>query len=194
MIVGKSKGRVGMKFFEIANRLTGISTPIIGVSWQPTGSETAATRRVVAFLEDRRVLYYPGEMEVPVHCVSSVMQIRRFLTAEIGRLGRKSELGASLRAMQAACRKFLDAVGGEDSEILLHAREPGHYAGWTFYGALGEMRGVFGIHLARIATRFQVDVEDELAAIIPLAPDDDSDDPFRDSSKQMKALRKAGKE
>lgn len=163
-----------MKFSEIANRLTGISTPIMGVSWQPTESEVAAARRVVAFLEDRRVLYNPGEMEVPVHCVSSVLRIRRFLTVEIGRLGRKSELGASLRAMRAACRKFLDVVGGEESEIALYAREHGHYASWTFYGALGEMRGVFGVHLARIAARFRLDVEDELATILPSGAESDS--------------------
>ena len=30
-----------MKFSEIANRLTGISTPLVGVSWQPTDLEVS---------------------------------------------------------------------------------------------------------------------------------------------------------
>ena len=51
-----------MKFSEIANRLTGISTPLVGVSWQPTDLEVSAARRVIAFLEDRRVLYAPDEL------------------------------------------------------------------------------------------------------------------------------------
>ena len=38
-----------MKFSEIANRLTGISTPLLGVSWQPTDLEVSAARRVIAF-------------------------------------------------------------------------------------------------------------------------------------------------
>jgi len=42
-----------MKFSEIANRLTGISTPFGGASWQPAEMEIAAARRVIAFLEDR---------------------------------------------------------------------------------------------------------------------------------------------
>jgi hypothetical protein len=156
-----------MRFSEIANRLTGISTPIGGVSWQPAELELSAARRVVTFLEDRRVLYTPSELEVPTHCVDSVLQIRRFLTSEIGKLATKSDLAASLRAMRAARRKFLDSVGGEDSDVVRHAREQGHYASWKFYSALGEMRGVFGIHLARIATCFQIDVEDSLATILP---------------------------
>jgi len=66
-----------VKFSEIANRLTGISTPLVGVSWQPTDLEVSAARRVIAFLEDRRVLYAPDSLEVPSHCVESVLEIRR---------------------------------------------------------------------------------------------------------------------
>jgi Family of unknown function (DUF6650) len=164
-----------MKFSEIANRLTGISTPVLGISWQPAESEVAAARRVVAFLEDRRVLYQPSEQELPTLCVDSVLQIRLFLTSEIGKLGNKSELATNLRAMRAACRKFLDTVGVEDRDIVRYARQDGHYASWTFYGALGEMRGVFGVHLARIAVRFRLDVEDDLATLLPAEAEGNSD-------------------
>jgi hypothetical protein len=68
-----------MKFTEIANRLTGISTPLGGMSWQPNEVEVSAARRVIAFLEDRRVLYAPDELEVQSHCVHSVLEIRHFL-------------------------------------------------------------------------------------------------------------------
>jgi len=100
-----------MKFSEIANRLTGISTPFGGASWQPAEMEVGAARRVIAFLEDRRVLYEPEQMEVPDHCVHSVIEIRHRLSEELGKLEGGSELAASLRAMRAACRKFLERVG-----------------------------------------------------------------------------------
>src|SRR5260370_30779170 len=80
-----------VKFSEIANRLTGISTPLVGVSWQPTDMEVSAARRVIAFLEDRRVLYAPDSLEVPSHCVESVLEIRRFLSGELGKLETGSE-------------------------------------------------------------------------------------------------------
>jgi len=157
-----------MRFSEIANRLTGISTPIMGVSWQPSELEISAARRVIAFLEDRRVLYSPGELEVPSHCVHSVLDIRRFLTAELGKLDGGSELAASLRAMRAACRKFLERVNADgDEHTVLYANHQGHWASWTFYSALGELRGAFGIHLARIAAQFELDIEDSLASILP---------------------------
>jgi hypothetical protein len=118
-----------MKFSEIANRLTGISTPLLGVSWQPTDLEVSAARRVIAFLEDRRVLYAPEEMEMPEHCVRSVLEIRHFLSDEIGKHDSSSGFAASLRAMRAACRKFLDRVGVDGREVALYANHHGHWAG-----------------------------------------------------------------
>lgn len=167
-----------MKFSEIANRLTGISTPLGGVSWQSSDLEVSAARRVIAFLEDRRVLYAPDELEVPDHCVHSVLEIRHFLSGELGKLEAKSEFAASLRAMRAACRKFLERVGTDGREVALYANHHGHWASWTFYSALGEMRGTFGVHLAKIAAEFKLDIEDRLATILP-APATDSDDDDR---------------
>lgn len=93
-----------MKFKEITSRVTGFSIPIFGISWNPPEPEVQAARRVVAFLEDRRVLYVASEMEVPIYCVRSVLEICSFLTTEIVKLSTGSGLADSLRAMRSACR------------------------------------------------------------------------------------------
>ncbi|MDD5322924.1 MAG: hypothetical protein PHD43_20380, partial [Methylococcales bacterium] len=92
-----------MKFREIANRLTGFSIPIFGVSWNPPETDHSIARRLIAYLEDRRVLYVPSEVEVPSHCVQSVLEIRRVLTKELGVLGAGSDLTQSISAMRVAC-------------------------------------------------------------------------------------------
>lgn len=130
---------------------------------------------MIAFLEDRRVHYAPDSLEVPSHCVESVLEIRHFLSGELGKLDTKSGFAASLRAMRAGCRKFLERVGTDGREVILYANHHGHWASWTFYSALGEMRGTFGVHLAKIAAEFKLDIEDGLAEILP-APATDSDD------------------
>jgi len=113
-----------LKFKEIAKRLTGFSSPIFGVSWNPPESETSVAKRVIAELEDRRVLYNPSEMEVPHYCVQSVVEIRRMLSAELGAIDNDSALSKSLRAMRSACRKFLDTVGA-DERIVHYGAHPG---------------------------------------------------------------------
>lgn len=162
-----------MKFKEIIKRLTGISSPIFGVSWNPENTSEDVAKRVISFLEDRRVLYNPSEMEVPYHCVESVLEIRNFLTEQIPQ-STQNDLTGSLKAMRIACRKFLDLVGARD-EMVRFGSSQGHWASWQFNGAIGELRGVFGIHVAKIAGMYGLDVEDDLASIFPETEESDSD-------------------
>lgn len=129
-----------MNFKDIAKRITGISTPIFGVSWNPEKTERDIARQVIAYLEDRRVLYNPYDMECPDYCVQSVLQIREFLTSKIGETPEKTELSNSLRAMRASCRKFLNDT--DDPHIVNRGFQMRSYTGWVFLSALGELRGV----------------------------------------------------
>jgi hypothetical protein len=157
-------------FREIAQRLTGFSTPIFGVSWNPPTAEAEVARRLVTFLEDRRALYNPYDVEVMHDVVESVLRTRERLTAALEQLDRGSPLAQSIAALRAACRKFLDSVHGGPT-------------GRSYWGphmfdasALGELRGVFGIHLANICVRYGIDVEEELASIFPAAVEPDEKD------------------
>lgn len=158
-----------MKFKEVVARLTGLSIPVFGVSWNPPEAEVTVGRRIIAFLEDRRVLYNPYDMEDPGHCISSVVEIRQFFTVELGMLTDQDGLAANLRAMRAACRKFLDTVGVRDYRR-------GGFGGrglahdWQFMSALGELRGVIGLHVAAIAAKHGLDIDGELEAILPAKP------------------------
>jgi hypothetical protein len=92
------------------------------------------------FLEDRRVLYNDFAWEEPGHCVESVLEIRRYLTEELGTLTPASELAPHLKAIRSACRKFLDAMqhqrGGRAIRLHYHGNDS-----FAFYSALGEFRG-----------------------------------------------------
>jgi hypothetical protein len=79
----------------------------VGVSWQPIDLEVSAARRVIAFLEDRRVLYAPDSLEVPSHCVESVLEIRRFLSSELDPGGRARLPTLAARGGRRACRGLL---------------------------------------------------------------------------------------
>jgi hypothetical protein len=56
-------------------------------------------------------------------------------------------------------------------EIVRHYHEDRHWPtglqDWTLNQAIGELRGVFGVHLALVAARYGVDVEEDLATILP---------------------------
>src|ERR1700760_1783418 len=94
------KGQNRLQFYGFS---PGFSPPFFGVSWQPPETERKIAKSVVNFLEDRRVLYNPTELELPQHCISSVVEIRHFLTENIAELDQDSELAKNLKMMRAAC-------------------------------------------------------------------------------------------
>ena len=153
-----------MKFKQVAARLTGVSTPIFGVQWNPPEPQITAAKRVIAFLEDRRVLYNPYYIEILDYCARSVIEIRQFLTTEIGNLPpTDSDLQDQLRAIRAACRRFLDTAENIQNPRIFR---PGwDHDSHRFFTALGELRSAVGLRVGILASMYGLDLEDGLASL-----------------------------
>ncbi|WP_433763723.1 DUF6650 family protein [Flavobacterium ginsenosidimutans] len=165
-----------MKFTEIANRVTGISVPIFGISWNPPKLQKKVAENVITFLEDRRILYNPFELESPEHCIQSINAIREFLTQQLFDVESNSELGVVLRAMRSACRKFLDTIAENDlyftAEVGSVRNDVGFGGQMIFFSGIGELRGTFGFLIANLLIRYGIDCENELLKILPLEIDE----------------------
>jgi hypothetical protein len=142
-----------LTFKELASRLNGVQIPIFGVQWVPTEPERKVVRDVLIFFEDRRVLYNPSAWEMESQVTESVLRIREVLTEALQRLGESSNAAPAMRAMRAACREYLD-----DSR-----QRYGH----DFSIDLGRLRALFGLQIAFLAIQYGIDLEDDLASIIP---------------------------
>lgn len=157
-----------MHYTEIIGRITGFSTPIFGISWDPPQADVAVARGIVTFLEDRRVLYDPTLVEVEDHCIASVLEIRQFLTHALTDQSGSDELTDHLRAMRAAYRKFLGEVGVEQEFYLPRYRSYSNgLHDYRLNQALGQLRSTFGVHIAHLAVKYGLYVEDQLAIALP---------------------------
>lgn len=150
-------------FKEIASRITGISIPVFGVSWNPPEPERQVVRETLIFLEDRRALYNDFACELDHEVSQSVLEIRSELTAALKRLPENSQAVACLKSMRAACRDYLDSA------------RPGRYGGpFSFMAELGKLRALIGVQVAYLAVQYGIDVDGDLARVIPAE--------FRDAS------------
>jgi len=149
-----------INFKKIAKSLTGFSTPIFGVSWSPAESDREIVRKLITFFEDRRALYNPYNRETPMWVMESVLEIRKKLTDTLEILDENSDISPHLRAMRAACRKFMDETESQKRHRYPYWRD--------VFTVLGEMRAIFGIHIAQLCVKYGIDIEGDLATILPI--------------------------
>jgi len=162
-----------MNYKSILGRLTGISCPVFGVSWNPPQPEINTALGVIRFLEDRRVLYNIYDLEIPEHCVQSVLEIRKYLTSVLCDKPDQEKLSEQLQAMRAACRRFLDTVQQNGRRLIIQNSFEAGPQNWTFFSALGELRASIGLHLGAIAVMNGLEVKGDLVNILPPPPSDE---------------------
>lgn len=148
---------------------TGVGAFGFSLNWEKVPGDKEVARRVVTFLEDRRLLFGDRHCEDELHCVRSAIEIRQFLTDELAKAKPGKSLEQSLRAMRIAMRAFVEAAGPNAVKFGYHH---GHMTD-PFSLALGELRSLVGLHLEVIANQYGIDIEPDLAQILP--PDISSD-------------------
>ena len=173
--------RTKLKGKQLAKRLTGISTPIGGISWTPPVDEREVAKKLLVFIEDRRALYMPYNMEVGPYVMDSIIEIRQRLTDDLEKISRSSVLGESIAAMRASFRKFLTEIQ-DDPKRVRHWRMEGH-----IWQALGELRAICGLHIARIACAYDLEIEEQLIPILPAEYDGKTSEPGHTADRKKRS-------
>ena len=151
---------------ETARRITGISTPLGGMQWADPGpSDGEIVRRFITFMEDRNVLYNAADLEIVSQVEDSLHKIREQCTRTLQELSPKVFAVASIRAIRAAGRRFHD---DQQEEFRFFDGRRNHRDGSPgFFTALGALRATIGQQVALLAAYYDIDVEGDLAAILP---------------------------
>src|SRR6266545_3539177 len=103
-------------------RVEGAGAFGFSLNWVKVAGDDEVARRVIIMLEDRRLLFGPRHAEDEMECVRSAEQIRRELTRELAEARPGASLASSLRAIRAACRRFMEAAG--PGARYFHHRSP----------------------------------------------------------------------
>ncbi|ESW67211.1 hypothetical protein X771_15190 [Mesorhizobium sp. LSJC277A00] len=120
--------------------------------------------------------------EVPDQVDQSVIQIRNELTQILNDLPEHSPAARRVRHLRTASRRFLEDALPDYRNIAYRLRndvDSGSSIRWHDHGyrpltpgyfvALGELRAIFGLQLSALAAEFEIDVEQDLTSIFPVA-------------------------
>lgn len=135
-----------------------------GLQWEKKDDDKEVARRALNLLEDRRMLWADFSREIEEHCVRSAEQARRDIGVLIDNPEISKDLAKQLKAMRTLFRTFMDDVGSDDPWGRHHrpscATDP-------LSLALGRLRAMVGLHIADLASRFDLEISDDLASIVP---------------------------
>ena len=154
------KDKVKLRGKELLSRLTGIPTPVGRIDGDPPSEERNRARQVLGHLAQQRALWDPYDAAIGSFVTQSILDLRERLHDELVSLSTNSVLHEGLRAMQAACRMFWD-----ENQSPRSGYGPPYEA--QLHSTLGALRALFGIHIARIACAYDLEVDAHLEGILP---------------------------
>lgn len=153
---------------EKARQITGISFPLGGIQWRDPGpSDTELVRQFIVFMEDRRVLYNAMDLEVLSQVESSIHEIRAHCTKALQALPNNAFAVNPIRLIREAGRRFHDDRN-EDFRFFDNGWRDGREGSPGFFAALGAYRAITAYQVAMLAAGYEIDIEGELARVLPI--------------------------
>jgi hypothetical protein len=146
-------------------RITGVSTPIGGVSIEYDKSERQAIEGLLTFLEDRRVLYNFVSTKCPKGVIKSVQEIRERVEAVREKVSRDSMIFQISSAILDTVFNFLE-YACKDCMRLSTCNDCVIYEKGCTKGLL-EFRKQMGFHINILCSEFGLKVHGDLKHILP---------------------------
>lgn len=143
-------------------RLNGFSTPFFGVSWDNVQSSKEWFCKFLIFLESKRILTNPKEMEKKEWCIHSVLEIKQFLSNLPDTIEFSKEEYSIIRAMIYSCNEYLDNVSNLDLPNIIFKANDYNWADLKFDGAMKKFRNSFKLQIMQIEKKHKLKFNKEI--------------------------------
>jgi len=141
-----------MSIKEFLNKLSGISTPIIGVTWTPLGDERQIVYKLFQKLGDRRLIrHYHGGFEYDA-VIDSLMIMRKDITSTLSELSPESKCRKILENIRKALHLFQTFI--ENNEYVTDSDD--------VLTALYDMKNVVRKNLIKLSKIYNIEIDEYL--------------------------------
>ena len=135
--------------------LNGFSTSIGGISWNKTTSSKELFTHLLFFLESKRILVNPIELEFKDWCIESVLEIKKQLVNITQEVKLKDFDADKIRNLVDACNNYLDTVTPMNLTGIIYKKD-GRWEDLSFDRAMKEFRASFKQEIEKIEKKYRL--------------------------------------
>ena len=135
--------------------LNGFSTSIGGISWNKTTSSKEMFTHLLFFLESKRILVNPIELEFKDWCIESVLEIKQQLVNITQELKLKDFDADIIRNLIDTCNNYLDTVKPMNLTGIIYKKE-GRWEDLSFDRAMKTFRNSFKQEIVKIEKKYRL--------------------------------------
>ena len=135
--------------------LNGFSTSIGGISWNKTTSSKELFTHLLFFLESKRILVNPIELEFKDWCIESVLEIKQQLVNITQEVKLKDFDADRIRNLIDACNNYLDAVTPMNLTGIIYKKD-GRWEDLSFDRAMKAFRASFKQEIEKIEKKYRL--------------------------------------
>lgn len=135
--------------------LNGFSTSLGGISWNKTTSSKEMFTHLLFFLESKRILVNPIELEFKDWCIESVLEIKQQLVSITQELKLKDFDADIIRNMIDACNDYLDTVKPMNLPGIIYKKDD-RWEDLSFDRAMKTFRNSFKQEIVKIEKKYRL--------------------------------------
>lgn len=124
-------------------KLNGISVPIGGISWEYTESGQKGIQEMFYYLESKRLLINPKEMEKKEWSEKSAIEIKNKLVDILSRYKYDQNIITIIKQMVDACNEFLDNMQRVEVRGILYKNLQSDWEDLEYGVAMKKFRKIF---------------------------------------------------
>lgn len=143
-------------------KLNGISVPIGGISWEYTKSGQKGIQEMFYYLESKRLLINPKEMEKKEWSEKSAIEIKNKLVDILSRYKYDQNIITIIKQMVDACNEFLDNMQRVEVRGILYKNLQSDWEDLEYGVAMKKFRKIFRDNIKLLAETYNITFSKEI--------------------------------
>ena len=143
-------------------KLNGISVPIGGISWEYTESGQKGIQEMFYYLESKRLLINPKEMENKEWSEKSAIEIKNKLVDILSRYKYDQNIITIIKQMVDACNEFSDNMQRVEVRGILYKNLQSDWEDLEYGVAMKKCRKIFRDNIKLLAETYNITFSKEI--------------------------------